>query len=146
MRVLALSDGRMIARDLHDFAAAQFVESGVAHVADGHAAVVDDGDRQHAAHALPLRAQRRAPMDFVVGDGDRFADAIVDRTGLALEPGAKHRDRGVGRLFARGVAAHAVDDEEDAAGRIVVEAVFVLRPLQSGMRVAGRAQQILDRM
>src|SRR5678816_223855 len=67
-------------------------------------------------------------MDFVVGQGDGFANAMRERaisgrrTGQA---GADDVERGVGRAAARGLAADAVDDGEDAALGIAVKPILV---------------------
>ena len=70
-------------------------------------------------------------MNLVVGDRDRLADAILERAGLALEPRPQHAQRGVGRLLARRLAADAVDDAEESARRVEVEAILVDVALQA---------------
>ena len=64
-------------------------------------------------------------MNLVVGDGDRLAHALVHRAGLALEPRAQHRQRERRGLAAGRLAADAVDDHEDAARGVDVEAILV---------------------
>ena len=81
-------------------------------------------------------------MDLVVGDRDRLAQAVGDRAGLALEAGAQHRQRDVRRLAAGGLAADAVDDDEEAAGGVAVKAILVDLALQAGVGGAGGAQAL----
>ena len=87
-------------------------------------------------------ASRGQAVDFVVGDGDRLADAFVDRAGFALEPVAQHRQRHVRGFAAGGLTADAVDDREEAAAGIDVEAVFVDFALQAGIGGAGGGEGV----
>ena len=123
---------------------AQLVQPRVADVPDHDVAVVDDGDGEHAGHALPLGPERREPVDFVVGEGNGLAHAILDRAGLALEARAQHRQRGLGRLLARRLAADAVDDDEETARGVAVETILVDGALQTGMAVAGGLEHRAD--
>ena len=63
-RVLALADRRMIARHLLDPAGAQLVQPRIADVTDDDVAVGDDGDGQHAGHALAIRRGARPAGGF----------------------------------------------------------------------------------
>ena len=142
--ILPLADRRMIPRDLVDAAAPQLVEPRIADVTDHEPVVGHDRDREDARHPLPLGPQRGQPVDLVVGDRDRLAHAVVDLARLALEARAQHRERGLGRFLAGGLTAHAVDDDEQAPGRIVVEAILVDRTLQPRMAVPRRPQGDAD--
>src|SRR5262245_48164607 len=79
-------------------------------------------------------------MDFVVGDRDGFADALVHGARLTLEAGTQHRERERGGFAAGGLPAHAVDDHEQAAGRVHVESILVVFALQPGVGAAGSPQ------
>jgi hypothetical protein len=136
VRVLALADRRVIARRLLDPAVAQLVEPRVADVADNRAPLLDDHHRENARHPAPFLAHRRHPVDFVVRDGDGLADTIGKGAGLALETCAQHLHRDVRGLAAGSLAADAVDNDEQAAGDVVVEPVLVDLALQAGVRVA----------
>ena len=81
---------------------------------------------------------RGGAVDLVVRDRDRFPDPIDDGPGLALEPRPQHRQRDVGGLAAGGLAADAVDDHEQAARDVDVNAILVDLPLQAGIGLAGR--------
>jgi hypothetical protein len=80
-------------------------------------------------------------MNFVIGDCDGIANAIVEGSRFALEACAQHCDSGIGSLFTGCVTTHTIHDKENAAYGIHVKAIFVLEPLQSRMRVAGRAKR-----
>src|SRR5258707_11619346 len=95
-------------------------------MADGDAAVLDDGGREHAGHALPLGSGLRRLEDSVVGERDSFAKALFDGTGLPFQPGPDALHGDVGRLLAGFMAAHAIDDEEEPAGVVGVHAVLVV--------------------
>src|SRR5688572_11524800 len=127
----------MITRHLFDASVADLVETGVADVSDRGHPVLDEGDREDAGHAFPLRAGGRQAMNLVVGDGNRFADALADRSGLALEPLAQHAQGDVGSLSAGGLPANAVDDDEQAARLVNVEAVLIDVTLKAGVSGAG---------
>src|SRR5688572_4422464 len=127
----------MIARDLLDVAIAHSVETRVADMPDCRPAVLDDRDGQDARHAVPLRPRRRQAMDLIVGDGNRFAHALANGSGLAFEPLAQHAQRHVGRLATGGLSAHTVDDDEQAARFVNVEAILVDLTLAAGVGGAG---------
>ena len=114
-RVLPLAHRRVIRCQFFDAPGTKLVQPCIAHVADDHVAVVDDGGREDAGHALLVRVQRRQAEDFVVGEPDRFAYAILDPARFALEPRPDQRERRVRGLLASRLSADAVDDQEDAA-------------------------------
>ena len=113
--ILALAHGGMVVSDLANLAAADLVKARIAHVADYGRAVFQNGDRQDAGHPLPFGIAARLPQDFVVGHGDGFADALLGGAGLAFEARADTAHGDLGGLFAGGLAADAVDHEENAA-------------------------------
>src|SRR5262249_55992781 len=64
-----------------------------------------------------------------------------------VEARAPHSHREIRRLPARGLATDAVDDDEQPAGGVDVEAILVDLALQARMRVAGgsyRADRLHD--
>jgi hypothetical protein len=80
-------------------------------------------------------------VDLVVRDRDRFADAIDDGPGLALESRPQHRQRDVSGLPAGGLSADAVDHHEQAARDVDMNAIFVHLPVQTGIGLAGGPQR-----
>ncbi len=123
--VLALADRRVIARHLLEPPAAQLVQTRIADVPDGRAAVADHRGGQHAGHPFPLGPGAGEGVDLVVRDGNGFAQPGGDRTGFAFEPGPQHRQRDIGRLPAGRLAADAVDHEEQATRGIAVKPILV---------------------
>ena len=119
----------------------RLVEPGIADVPDGGASLVDDDHGEDAGHARPFRPQAGQPMNLVVGDRDRFAQPVRNRTGLPLQPGPEQRDRRVGRLAAGRLAADAVDDHEDAARQVEMKAVFVDLAQQARIGVPCRSHR-----
>ena len=61
----------------------------------------------------------------------------ADRPGLALEPLAQHAQGDVGGLAAGRLPANAVDDDEQAARLVNVEAILVDLTLEARIGVAG---------
>ena len=139
VRVFALADRGVIARDLLDEPAPQLVEPGIADVADKRMAVAHDDRREDAGHAVPLGPQARLAMDLVVRDRDRFAQAQRDRAGLAFQPGPEHLHRRVGGLAAGRLPADPVDDHEEPAREVNVEPILVDLALQPRIGLAGRS-------
>ena len=78
---------------------------------------------------------RAGAQDFVVGDGDGFAHALLRGAGLALQAGAHAVHRDFGGLLARGLPADAIHHQEDAAVGVDVQGVFVV--LAHAARIAG---------
>ena len=76
-------------------------------------------------------------MDLVVGNGNRFSYTIADRPGLALEPLAQHAQGDVGSLSAGGLPANTVDDDEQPARLVNVEAILVDLTLKARVGGAG---------
>jgi hypothetical protein len=62
-----------------------------------------------------------------VGAGDRLAKPFGHGTGLTFEPAPHGIDGDLGRTRAAGLPAHPIHDDENAAYRIGVEPIFVLR-------------------
>ena len=86
-------------------------------------------------------------MDLVVGDRDRLAHAVLDLARSRARAASRSiAQRGLGRLLAGRLAAHAVDDDEEAADGIVVKAILVDRAQQPRMGVSGRPQGVLTCM
>ena len=131
VRVLALANRRVIARDLRDEPATQLVEPGVADVANERAAVAQHDRREDAGHAVPFGPPARQTMDFVVCDRNRLAQTHRHRAGLAFQPGPEHLYRDIGRFAARRLPADAVDDHEEPTRRIEMEPVFIDLSLES---------------
>ena len=104
---------------------------------DGRHVVLDDRGGEHAGHAVPFRPSGRQAVDLVVGDGDRLAHALRNGSGLAFETLAKHRQRDVGGLAAGRLPANAVDDDEQTARLVDVEAILVDLTLKAGIGAAG---------
>src|SRR6185437_11573977 len=100
-----------------------------------------DGDGEDARHASPVGGHRGEPEDLIVGEEDGLADAIFDAAGFALEPRAHERQRGFRGLLAGRLTADAVDDDEDAAERVVVVAIFVDLALEAGVARTGGAER-----
>ena len=140
-RILAFADRRVVSSHLVDEAVAEAVEPGVADVRDGGASLVDDGHREDAGHARPLRPQAGQPMNLVVGHRDGFAQPLRNRTGFPLQPGPEEGDRRVGRLAAGRLAADPVDDHEDAARQVEMKTVFVDLAQKSRIRVPCRSNR-----
>ena len=126
----------MVARDFVDAAIADFIETRVADVAYRRGAVLDHRNGEDAGHALPLWTGGRQTMNFVVGNGDRFANALANGSGLALEPLAQHAECDVGGLSAGGLSADTVDDDEQPARLVKVEAILVDLTLKAGIGCA----------
>ncbi len=137
VRVLALTNRRMVTRDLFDATVADFVETRVANVTDRRRPVLDNRDCENAGHAPPLRASGGQAMNFVVGNSDRFANAFANRARLALEALAQHAQGDVGCSSAGSLSADAVDDDEQAARFVNVEAVLVDLTLKASIGGTG---------
>jgi hypothetical protein len=110
-------------------------------VTGNRVSVVDHHDRQDARHAVPLRPRSRGAVDFVVRDRDRFPDAIDEGPGFPLESRPQHRQRDVSGLTTGGLSADAVDDHEQAARDVDMNAIFVHFPVHAGIGLAGGAQR-----
>src|SRR5689334_10218142 len=127
----------MVPRDLFDAAIADLVESRVADMANRGRPILEDGNGEHACHALPLRASGSQAMNLVVCNRDRFANALANRAGLALESLAQHAERDVGSFSASRLPADAIDDDEHPARLVNVEAILVDHTPQAGIGGAG---------
>src|SRR5688572_19258817 len=137
VRVLAFADRRMVACDLLDVAVANLVEPRVTDMSDGGHVILDDHDGEDAGHAGPFRAGGRQAVNLVVGHGDCLTYALPNGSGLALEPLAQHAQRNVGGLAAGRLSADAVDDDEQTARLVGVEAILVDLTLKAGIGGAG---------
>src|ERR1035437_5379117 len=126
--VFALAHRRMIVRDLADFAAPHLVEPRIAYVAHHRLAILHDDQREHARHPLEFRVGSRRPQNFVVGHGDRLADALFHGAGLPLQARAPPLHGHLRRLLAGSLPADAVYHQEDAALRVDMERVLVVAP------------------
>src|SRR5688572_11908549 len=127
----------MIACDLLDVTVAGLVEPRITDMSDGSHVVLDHRDGEDAGHAVPFRAGGRQAVKLVVGQGDRLTYSLLNRTGLALEPLAQHAQRNVGGLAAGRLSADAVDDDEQTARLVGVEAILVDLTLKAGIGGAG---------
>ncbi len=112
---------------MRSVAGAHLVEARVADVAGGEGAILEQDERQHAGHAAQVGLRFRLLMDLIVGERDRLAHAFGRRADLELEALADRIERDLRRLFARGLAADAVDHREAAAIGIGVDAILVGR-------------------
>src|SRR4029078_5122289 len=83
-------------------------------------------------------------MDFIVGESNGVAHAILDRSGFALQTRTNDREGGLGRLLAGGLAANAVDNKEDTACGVAMKAIFVAGALQTRVAVAGGFEHRAD--
>ena len=116
--VLALADRRVIARDFLDAVAAELVEPRVARHARSSRAC-SPTTATVSTHAIPVHSGREDATRRI----SLLAIVIASRTrsrgraGLPLEPRPQHRQRHVGGLAAGRLAADAVDEDEEAAGR-----------------------------
>jgi hypothetical protein len=135
--IFALADGGMIVRDLANLAAAEMVETRIAHVADDGRSIVEHGHGEHAGHALPFGIGLRSFEDFIIGDGDGFADALFGGASLALKAGTEALDGNGRGFFAGSLTADAIDDEEDAAVGVNVEGVLIVSADAAGVGAAG---------
>src|ERR1017187_10218948 len=126
--VFALAHRRMIVRDLADFAAPPLVEPRIAHVAHPRRAILHEDQREHARHPLEFRVSSRRPQSFVVGHGDRLADALFHGAGLPLQARAHPLHGDLRPLPAGSLPADAVYHQEDAALRVDMERVLVVAP------------------
>src|SRR5215208_5291293 len=127
----------MITRDLFDATIAELVETRGANVSDRGRSILDDGDCEDARHAVPFRTSGRQKMNLVVGDGNRLADAFAHGAGLALEPLAQHAQCDISSFSAGGLPADTVDDDEQPARRVNVEAILVDLTREAGIGGAG---------
>ena len=74
----------------------------------------------------PIFVRLGEAENLIVCDSDRFTNTLGGGSGGALQAGAQKIIGGVGGLFAGGLSADPVDDEENAAFGIGVEPVFVI--------------------
>ena len=138
-RILELADRRVIVRHLVDAATANLVQPGIAHVREAAPARVDDG--QGRRHRPCRSASRRA---LAASKMASLARVTASRSRLPVRPACRecpvNRLGGnLGGALAGVVAADAVDDAIHPAPIVEEEAIFVVRALQPGMRVAGCA-------
>jgi hypothetical protein len=78
--------------------------------------------------------------DLVVRDGDGFTHAVGGCAGLTFQPLAQHPDGNVGGPATGRLSANAIDDDEDAAGEVDVEAILVDGALAADIAQPGRPQ------
>src|SRR5678816_435577 len=127
----------MVTGDLFDAAITDLVEARVADVTNHGRPILDDRDRQHACHALPLGASGCKTMNLIVGNGDRFANALAKRSSLALQPLSQHAECDVGSFAASCLSADTVDDDEQPARFVNVETILVDLTLKAGIGGTG---------
>ena len=127
----------MVTRDLFDATIVELVAARVADVADRSRPILDESHCEHACHSLPLGTSGGEAMDFVVGNGDRFANPLADGAGLALEPLAQHAQRDVGSLSAGRLPSDTVDDDEQPARFVNVKAILVHLTMKTGIGGTG---------
>ena len=106
-------------------------------MADDGRAIIEHCHGEHASHALPFGIGARGFENLIIGDGDGFADALFGGAGLTLKAGAEALDGDGGGFFASGLAADAIDDEEDAAVGVDVEGILVISADAAGVGAAG---------
>jgi hypothetical protein len=123
----------VIARDLLYAVVPELVETRISNVADDRVAVLDDGNGEHACHAIPLEPRGGKTIDLVVGDRNGLADAIVSRTSLAFEASAQHGERDFRSFAAGGLSADTIDDHEQATVGIAVEPILIDLSLEPGV-------------
>jgi hypothetical protein len=95
--------------------------------------VTNDSDCQHAGHAIPFPTRPRNPVNLVVRVGNCFADSLDNGLRLPFKPLSKSGQCDVGCFSTGGLAAHAVDHDEQAARRVTMESVFVHVALPAGV-------------
>ena len=79
-------------------------------------------------------------MNLVVGNRDRFSNPVRGGAGFPLQPGPQHRQRHIGGFAASGLAADAIDEDEQAARDVDMEPILVDLALKAGVGVARRDQ------
>ena len=139
--IFALADRRMVVSDLFDFAWTEQVKTRIAHMADGHDIVLDQSESEHAGHTCPLGPDTRETQNFVVREGNGFANALFRRAGGPFQPFANHVSRYTGRSLTRRVAANAIDNDINATIGIDVITVFVVPATPAGIG-RGRETQL----
>lgn len=142
--IFAFSDGGVVVGDFADFAGAGEVEAGIADVADGNDVVFDDGRAEDAGHPGPIGVGLGEAEDFVVGEGDGFAEALFGGAGLTGEAFTQDIDGGFGGVLPGGVATDTVDDGEDAVIGIGEVAVLVIGPATPHVGDGGGAETRVD--
>jgi hypothetical protein len=130
----------MIPSDFFDAVVTEFVQACVANMTNRNSTVTNDSDCQHAGHAVPFRTRPCSPVNLVVRICNCFADSLGNGLGLPFKPLSKSGQRDVGRFSTSGLAAHAVDHDEQAAGRVTIESVFVHVALPAGVGLTGGYQ------
>src|SRR3954466_5811431 len=99
----------MVARDLLDAVLSDLVQPRVSDVTDDRARLLQHDDREDAGHAVPFRAEAGEPVDLVVRDRDRLADAFDRWPRLPLEPRPEHAHGSVGGFPSCSLSADPVD-------------------------------------
>ena len=84
-----------------NFAWTQEVEARITDVADGDDVVFDQGNGEDAGHSHPFGFGEGEAQDFVVGERDGFAQALLGSAGLAFEALANYVNGDSGRGLAR---------------------------------------------
>src|SRR5580658_857263 len=135
--VFAFAYRRVVVGKLFDFAATQKIEPGIAYVSHCHHAVLNERNSENTGHAIPLGAGAGEAVDFVVGEGDGFAEALFGRAHGAFETLADHFNGGLGGLLSGGVPAYAVDYGVDAALGVGVITIFVIFAALAGVGGGG---------
>src|SRR5688572_9917575 len=72
--VFAFADGRVIVSELANLAVVNDIQTRVTDMTDGDVAIHDYGYRENTPHALPFRLCLSESVNFVVSNGDGFAD------------------------------------------------------------------------
>ena len=139
--VLTLADGRMVMGDLLDFAAPDLIEPRIADMPHHRRAIIDQRQRQHARHPLPFGVGVRGCKDLVIRHRDGFADAVLGRPGLALQPGADPVHCDLGGLFPGGLPPNSIHYQEDTAFGVEMQRVFIVPAHLAGIARA-RASQL----
>src|SRR5262245_35513535 len=88
-RVFTFIDRRMISGYFFDAVVAELIKACVSDVSDRSLPMIEEGDRQHAGHIVPLRTGVREPVNLIIGDGNRFSNTLGSRTRPALKPRSK---------------------------------------------------------
>src|SRR6516164_7824016 len=130
----------MIPGDFFDAVVADFVQACVTDMSNRNSTVTHDSDCQHTGHAAEFRTRPCNPVNLVVRISNCFADSLGNGLCLPLKPLSKSGQRNVGCFSTSGLAAHAVDHDEQAARRVTIESVFVHVTLPAGVGLTGGYQ------
>jgi hypothetical protein len=137
--ILVFAHRRMVGSELADGAVPDEVEAGIAHVADGDAALFEQGEGKDAGHAAVLLALLGAAEDTVVGRGDGHFHAIPGGGGVPLHGLADSFHGGLGGQLAGCLPAHAIHHQKKTAGGIHPIAILVVFAQHAG--IGGRARE-----